>query len=248
MPPLNPPTGATTLDLTACVSNDTSTGLLTPVSKFVSDIKALKADPDHQILVAAITGSPTPYTVSWGPEQNGQNTKPGELWPEIMHSCGAVGGDDVNPENPPSQQIEDGSFADPGVRITQFVTSFQDNVVRSICDASYASSMHAIATKLGQLVTLPCVTETIQNDDNGNPDCSVVESVTNNDVTQSTAIPSCASTGNSPPCWSMAVEAGSCAGSTLLVNDTAQNAAAQNVTVTLSCSVCVPGSTQPGCP
>jgi len=198
-------------------------------------------------LVAAITGSPTPYTVSWVPEQNGQNTKPGELWPEIMHSCGAVGGDDVNPENPSSQQVSDGSFADPGVRITQFVTSFQDNVVRSICDVSYASSMHAIATKLGQLITLPCVTETIQNDDNGNPDCSVVQYVQEVDVTQQNVIPYCGTNGNSPPCWSMAALAGSCSGVTLLIHDTAQNAAAQNVTVTLSCSVCVPGSSQTGC-
>ncbi len=51
-------TGTTpTLDMTNCMSNDTGSGLLTPVSQFISDIKALKTDPDNQILVAAITGA-----------------------------------------------------------------------------------------------------------------------------------------------------------------------------------------------
>ena len=72
--------------------------MLTPVAKFVSDIKALKPDPDHQILVAAITGPATPYTVAWVPASGGINTKPGELWPQVEHSCGAAGADDVNPE------------------------------------------------------------------------------------------------------------------------------------------------------
>ncbi len=39
----------------------------------------------------------------------------------------------------------------------------------------------------------------------------------------------------------------SCAGQWLQVNDTAQNATAQNVSFTLNCSVCVPGSGQQGC-
>ena len=247
MPPLNPPNGGTTLDLTNCESNDTNSSLLTPVSKFVSDIRALKPDPDNQILVAAITGPSSPYTVKWAPEIGGQNTQPGELWPEVMHSCGPSNSDDVNPEA--TMNPTDGSFADPAVRITQFVTAFQDSVLRSICDASYASAMSAIATKLGQLITPPCITQTIQNDSNGDPDCLVVENVENNDVTQRSTIPYCARNGNVAPCWSLSAQAGNCTGQVLLVNDTAQNAAAQNVTVTLSCSVCPPGiSGQQGCP
>jgi hypothetical protein len=248
MPPLNPPNGATTLDLTNCESNDSSTGLLTPVSQFVSEIKALKPDPDNQILVAAIAGPPTPYSVSWVPEVGGQNTQPGELWPEVEHSCGAVGGDDVNPENPLSQETIDGTFSDPGVRITQFVSSFQDSVVASICDFSYAASLHAIATKLGQLITPPCITQTIQQDGNGNPDCTVVENVTNNSVTQKTAIPYCATNSNTAPCWNLAGGTGTCTGETLLLNDTPQNATAQSVSVTLSCSVCMSGAKLIGCP
>ncbi len=247
MPPLNPPNGATTLDLTDCESNDTGSGLLTPVSQFVSDIKALKPDPDNQILVAAIVAPPDPYTVAWVPAVNGQNTQTGELWPEIEHSCGPDGGDDVNPEA--TMYPTDGSFGDPGVRISQFVSSFQDSVLASICDASYAKSMQAIATKLGQLPAPPCITQTIQNDVNGIPDCSVSENVENNNVYQRTTIPNCGTNNNTTPCWTLVPSnATSCAGRWLQVDDTAQNATAQNVSFTLNCSVCVAGLGQPGCP
>ena len=71
-PPLDPSadaqgtTAAPTLDLTSCISNDTN-GLLTPVARFVSDIRALKPDPDKQIVVGAITAPATPYSVAWLP-------------------------------------------------------------------------------------------------------------------------------------------------------------------------------------
>jgi hypothetical protein len=246
MPPLTPPNGATTLNLTSCESNDTGSGLLTQVSQFVNDIKNLKGDPDNQILVAAITAPATPYTVAWVPEQNGQNTQPGELWPQIEHSCGAVGGDDVNPD-PSTQNATDGSFGDPGVRITQFVTSFQDSVVRSICDPSYGPSMMAIATKLGQLITPPCITDVIQQDSDGNPMCSVIENVENNNVTQRTAIPYCGpNNDHSPPCWRLVAGQGSCTGQTLSVNDPS-GMTSQNENSTVNCSICLSGVKLIGC-
>jgi hypothetical protein len=164
VPPLKPPTDAQgtstapSLDLANCVDNEqpptgTGTSALTPVSKFVSDIKALKPDPDNQIIVAAIAGPAAPYTVLWAPASGGQNTGVGELWPQIMHSCGMAGAYDVNPEA--TQNPTDGSFADPGVRITQFVNAFPNNILGSICDVSYATTMTAVATKIGQLIAKP---------------------------------------------------------------------------------------------
>ncbi len=148
-PPLSPPpdaqgtSTAPTLDLTNCMSNDVS-GLLTPVEQFVSDIRALKSDPDNQIIVSAIISPPTPYTVSWLPEMNGQNTQPGELWPQMEHSCGAAGS--VNPES--TSTSTDGSFGDPGVRIAQFVHAFPRGRITSVCDASYAAAFTDIATAI----------------------------------------------------------------------------------------------------
>ncbi len=152
-PPLKPPVDAQvtasgpTLDMLDCVSDDTD-GLVTSVSSFVTGIKALKADPDHQILVGAIVAPAAPYTVAWVPEAGGQNTQPGELWPQVEHSCGPAGGDDVNPRS--TQPTTDGTFGDPAVRITQWVQGFGANgVLASICDGSYASSLSAIASKIG---------------------------------------------------------------------------------------------------
>ncbi|HEY4394931.1 MAG TPA: vWA domain-containing protein [Polyangia bacterium] len=153
VPPLTPPADAQgtatvpTLNLTNCESNDTGAGLLTPVSAVVAGIRALKADPNHQIVVGSIAPPAVPYTVAWVPEQNGQNTQPGELWPQIEHSCGAIGADDVNPLA--SQNPTDGSFGDPGVRIEQFVHAFGTNgVVASICDPNYGAAFQHIADRI----------------------------------------------------------------------------------------------------
>jgi hypothetical protein len=250
-PPLKPPTNAMgttaapTLDMTGCVSNDEGSGFLTPVSQFVSDIKRLKTDPDNQIVVAAIAAPPTPYTVAWIPAQGGQNTQAGELWPEILHSCGPAGSADVNPEA--TMNPTDGSFGDPGVRIAQFVNAFSNSLLASVCDASYAASMRAIATKLGQLIGPPCLTQAIRNDANGNPMCTVTLNVESNNVGKSTAIPSCNSNGNVAPCWTLTAGTGVCTGLSYTLNDLPANKTAQNESSKLTCVTCQSGSTQSGC-
>ena len=152
-PPPQPPAdvqvtaSGPTLDLLDCVSND-SHGLVTSVSSFVTGIKSLKADPDHQIVVGAIVAPPTPYTVAWLPAAGGQNTQPGELWAEVEHSCGPAGGDDVNPRA--TEATTDGSFGDPAVRIAQWVQGFGSNgLTASICDGSYTNALGAIVSKIG---------------------------------------------------------------------------------------------------
>ncbi len=152
-PPAQPPAdvqttaSGPTLDLVDCESNDNN-GLLSNVTSFVGGIRALKADPDNQIVVGAIVAPPTPYTVAWVPEAGGQNTRSGELWPQVEHSCGPAGGDDVNPRT--TQPTTDGTFGDPAVRIAQWVQGFGDNgVMASICDGSYANAFSAIVSKIG---------------------------------------------------------------------------------------------------
>ncbi len=254
MPPLQPPSdammtgGTPTLDMTNCMSNDTGSGLLTPVSQFISDIKALKPVPDDQILVAAISAPPTPYTVAWLPEVNGQNTQPGELWPTILNSCGAKGGKFTSPGA--TMNPTDGSFGDPGVRIAQFVNAFQNSVLASICDSNYATSMAAIANALGQLITPPCITDTIQQDSTGQPMCSVVEHLTDSQgVKKDIALQNCASNGSNPAqCWAMKAGAMGCTnGSQLTVTDTV-NANPQSEDSTVDCSLCLAGAAVAGCP
>lgn len=145
-PPLIPPPDAMgtaaspSLTLSNCVSNDTASSGLIPVAKLVADIKALKAYPDRQILVAAIAGPPTPYTVQWSP---GSGPASQELWPEVEHAC-------ANPNG-------DGSFGDPSVRIAQFVRAFGSNgVLASICDDDYAASMLSIAGGISRMIASNC--------------------------------------------------------------------------------------------
>ncbi|HVT08473.1 MAG TPA: hypothetical protein VHO67_13520, partial [Polyangia bacterium] len=149
-PPLNPPASGTTppsLTLTDCESNDTSTGMLLSVADLIAGIKGLKAHPDDQIVVGAISPPKTPYTAIWVPPASPPPGTSGELWPQIEHSCGALGGDDVNPAA--TQHTTDGSFGDPGVRIAQWVQGFGANgVVASICDADYGIAFRAIADKI----------------------------------------------------------------------------------------------------
>jgi len=250
MPPLNPPpdarrTGSTpTLDLTDCQDNDQGTGLLTPVSTFVSQIKALKADPDHQIIVSSISAPPAPYTVAWVPAPSGSDTQPGELWPEIEHSCGAAGGDDVNPEA--TMNPTDGSTGDPGVRLAAFVNGFSDSVLASICDPSYAAAAAVIATKIGQLPNSEtCLSGLIQTTATGAPNCTVVAQVPNaSGATKSVPYASCQANDDTAPCWTLSTGAPNCDGQTVAL---VESPSAPSSSVAVSCQVCNPGAAVPGC-
>ncbi len=145
-----------TLNLTNCVDNETGSSALTEVTQFVNDIKRLKSDPDNQILVAAITGPAAPYAVEWLPESGGINTQPGEIWPQVEHSCGEAGDLATTSVNPMATQTPaDGSSGDPAVRITQFVNAFPNGVLGSVCDPSFATTVGAIASRIGQLIAQP---------------------------------------------------------------------------------------------
>ena len=241
---------APTLNLTNCKDNDSGSSAFTLVSQFVSDIKALKPDPDDQILVAGIIAPTAPVEIGWYPATPGQGVQAGELWPNLMHSCGAQGGDEVSPNA--TQFTTDGSFGDPGIRLAQFMNAFPNSVQASICDPSYAASMTDIANKLGQLITPPCITGKIQNDAMGNPACAVVEHLTDMQGNkQDIAIQNCAENGGSSPCWSMMAGGTNCAnGAQLKVTDTT-NANPASESATINCSLCLPvpaGSTPPpGC-
>jgi hypothetical protein len=250
MPPLEPPSDAQgaaskpTLDLTDCQDNDQGTGLLIPVSTLVSQIKALKPDPDHQIIVSSISGPPTPYAVAWFPAAGGQNTQPGELWPEVERSCGAAGDDDVNPES--TMNPTDGSTAEPGVRLAAFVNGFSSSVLASICDPSYAAVAQVLATKVGQLPsTGTCLTGTIQNTVAGAPNCTAVAQVPNATGTTSVPYLNCETNGNATPCWILNEAGGSCTGATVSV---LEDPTAPSSSITVSCQICQPGASVAGCP
>ena len=114
----------------------------------MSGIKALKADPDNQIVVGAIVAPPTPYTVAWVPEAGGAE-HPARRALAARSSTPAVRRA-ATTSTRPGQTTTDGSFGDPAVRISQWVGAFGANgVTASICDGSYANAFSAIVNKIG---------------------------------------------------------------------------------------------------
>jgi hypothetical protein len=119
-----------------CVSAE-SQGLLLPVAAggFTDQIDALKADPTNQVVVAAFAGPPTEYTVAWQTPPSGHDTGP---WPFIRPSC---------------LDMPSLTFADPAVRIHQFVGEFGTNgLFDTYCQADYGATLAALAARLNQLI------------------------------------------------------------------------------------------------
>jgi len=204
-----------------CASDDTE-GFLWGTHDVAERIKKVKLD-SSQVLVAAITGAPTPYVVHWKTPSNpdmscGAASCP---WPEISHVCTAT----------------DGSFADPGVRVAQFVSEFGANGLRmSICENSFGPSLDQIAQLINARLQPPCITQTIQPDANGDPTCIVTGHATTNGNTVDTTIPYCPTApAGTLPCWRLrAPMAGETCGGQILQVDIDMNAStatSQNATV-----------------
>ena len=134
-PPRFAPTGSVTDTVTFnnCVASD-GYGLMTPIPTLVAGLRALKADPDTQIVVSAITGPTTPYTIHWTPPYV---TDIGP-WPAMSPAC-VVGG---------------WNAAEPAIRIAAFVDAFGGSGMRSsICDDSFAPRLQAIAGRIAERIT-----------------------------------------------------------------------------------------------
>jgi hypothetical protein len=136
-PPRRAPNGSTNdvVMLDGCVSAE-SAGMLTPVGTLAAQLRSLKRFPDQQILFAAIAGPSAPYAVDWRPPPI-TDTGP---WPNVAHSC----------------QSDDGSTADPAVRINQLANSFGANgQVLTVCQTSYAPALQTLADKILQQLPPP---------------------------------------------------------------------------------------------
>lgn len=237
-PPLSPPADATagvpSLALADCVSNED--GALTPVSKLVAEIKALKADP-QRILVSAVAGPATPYTVEWVPEVGG--TKAGELWPQVAPSCG-------------SEAADGGAFGEPGVRISQFVNAFSDSVLASVCDSNWATALQIFSRRLPVDTFPPCFPDNIATRTDGQgrtyPDCAVTERLTTTEGTQEIQLAACAVAPPGAPCWSLgapADAADSCVingkqSMTITNEPVGPDPASYTATVSVSCQIALP--------
>ena len=154
-----PPMAATS----NCASFEDSP-VLTSVRSIADGIKNLKSDPTNQIFVSAIVGlnegpSSNGYEVTW---QTAPTIDTGP-WPRITHACGS------DASGAPQ------GWADPAVRIEQFVGEFGANgLVDNFCQANYGNTLATIATKLALLNTTPCLNGTVATKKTSTtPDCAV---------------------------------------------------------------------------
>ena len=203
-------------------------------------IKGLKPDPS-QVIVAAITGPATPYTVNWKAPSTA-DTSCGAAscpWPVIAHSCTAP----------------DTSFADPGVRVGEFVKEFGANgLVLPICSDNFAPSLQRIGDLINASLQPPCITGRVANKaGTQEPDCTVVSHTSNGlggyvDKT----VDACSANGGMAPCWRLTT--GACQGGAngqiedVSVDMNLPTTTAQNATV--NCALCINGTSDPdrGCP
>jgi len=228
------------MDLTGCVSNDDPTGdsahppgLETRVADEVAFLKGLKADP-NQILVAAITGPVTPYNTSMIDQLLPDGSH--EMQPNTEHSC----------------MQNNGEYADPAIRIQQWVEAFGRNgLFLPICADSFAPALTNIATALSQLLGPQCVSGPVALNASGVPDCAVNDRFSDPTTKKvvETAIAACAANGNSPPCWTLDPDP-MCSqpNQTILNINRGTTPLPNNVSTDVSCALCVPGVKQAGCP
>ena len=218
-----------------CVSAE-DMGTLTPVATFVSEIKSLKSDPANQILVASIQGPTTPYAEHWVTPPS-TDTGP---WPTIEHSCD--GGPGVG-------------FADPGVRMQQFVASFGNALLYPICSLNLSPTLQTIGQAIaGMPLRASCIPGPVgtknQTGDISQPDCTVTEiSAGTGGQVQKTAVPSCA-TAPTDLCWQLASGDLSCrtqAHRLVLANTVAANVPT-DARFMVDCRLCTVGDTNPSCP
>jgi hypothetical protein len=135
-PPL---TGLPPVTLSDCRSAED--GVLYRVSELAAFFKSLKPDP-AMLFVSAIAGPAVPY----GVEFRATGSLGGEIAPYVTHSCTRT----------------DGSYADPAVRMADFVAQFGGNgSMTSLCDDSYAPALTQLGNAIGRAFTSHCLDATV---------------------------------------------------------------------------------------
>jgi hypothetical protein len=209
-------------------------GMLKNVAETVLQLRALKADPARQMLVASIQAPPAPYVVHWR-DPLPPDTMP---WPEITHSC---------------TSFDQLSFGDPGVRTAELARGFGPRgFVFSVCDDSYSSPLTSFAQAIGDLFAPSCIVDPIADDlarSGIQPDCRVTAHTGDDTgaIVDST-VPACADSGGTPPCWSLVPGGPLCVGQVLQVVPDVAAPPPASLSISYDCAVCTPGVAVLGCP
>src|SRR5262249_19683019 len=156
----------------------------------------------------------TPYTVL--PDTAGDQS--------VLHSC----------------MQSSGEYADPGVRIQQWVQAFGTHGLdETICADTFAPAMQQTAGELVKLLGPACLPRTLV--ESPYPSCQVVDSyVDAQNHVVSTPLQACTANGNTPPCWNLVADATICPNGllpTIQRDPTMQ--LTNGLSTTFSCAECV---------
>jgi hypothetical protein len=201
-PPTRMPAAGGTVYTDMCTSAED--GKLLRVRDVADQLRNLKPGEPGKVLVAAISGPPNPYVVR--PTTPTLTDDPSQ-WPAVDHSC---------------TQVSD-EYADPAVRIKEFVDAFGGNgVFQSICSASFEPALQRIAEEIGKRLGTPCVEGKLLNKE-GNvltnlgtevPDCTVTDHAKSGaGAVVNTPLPQCAGNADvgDAACWYLEAGGTGCA-------------------------------------
>jgi hypothetical protein len=234
---LQPPPRGPADHLQGCVSNEMQppmdgapSGLLTKVGDEVAFLKGLKPDPSR-IVVAAITGKPTDYSVEMI-----QRAGDPERHPNIKPSCTSTTGD----------------TADPAVRLQQWLSAFGDHgLSESICDDNLSSALDSIGTRIRMNIGPQCIRGTLMDGDPNTPEldpiCQVMDIYTDAQEQQHQTVLQACAVNPAPPCWGL-VDDQKCPGAKRLNVTRDGGPLPDDLVTNISCSLCIAGVTRPGCP
>jgi hypothetical protein len=184
---------------------DPTKGHLWPsVDEFTKFIKMFKSNPDD-ILVAAIAG-PTKDAMGrslYRVKGEANSAAGGEIDPVVDHSCTQTTSDASMPE-----------YADPGVRIEQWVTNFGVNgLFYPICANDFSVAMTGIAKKIHAKLGASCISTTIATkpDDPTKHNCQVQQKITDSSNKVTTIMLDECEAGNAnAPCYVLTPNAPAC--------------------------------------
>ena len=197
-------------------------GRLLRIADLVEFFKTLKADPDD-VMVAAVTGPPTPYSVEVVRQQGGGGGT-STLLPQIVPSCRSANG-----------------TADPAVRINQFVEAFGANgSMHSICADDFTPVMKRIGEEVARRASLECLSAPIADFD---PDtagvqarCEVFDETQFEGSTLRELIPACSDAA--PPCWRIQPSSKCALSGTQMVVDRGGLAPVAGTRINVICETC----------
>ncbi len=196
-----------------CHSNESSPYLM-PVADYATYFKGLKSDP-RTVLFAALIGDTSPVETELRAPPGG-----GTAIPALTHSC------TYNGANGPE-------VSDPGVRIAQLASQFENNTIASVCSQDLSASMTQIARQVRGLAADTCLQRAIAQP----PACTVLDET----GTTSTPLPACNNGAGSTnkPCYQLIEDPVQCTGGSHLriVVDRGGQAPAPNTVVVVNCSV-----------